>query len=148
MFSKRNYCIKGIILYISFHSQTGKYYFKRGKNLLNLSVQDLQSEWVKKGTIRFSIITDYILDAKINWHIYKNGGHYYHEFGVNKFILEYTFKEEGTYTAMFYAEGIGGDGAGDGAADAGVCHGTAPAGNAAADHCPDHPHVGGQLYPI
>ena len=109
MFSKRNYCIKGIILYISFHSQTGKYYFKRGKNLLNLSVQDLQSEWVKKGTIRFSIITDYILDAKINWHIYKNGGHYYHEFGVNKFILEYTFKEEGTYTAMFYAEGIGGE---------------------------------------
>ncbi len=33
-------------------------------------------EWKDANTVKFIALFNYDLNAKINWHIYRNGGHY------------------------------------------------------------------------
>lgn len=63
----------------------------------------------EKERIRFYIGYQYFWNCRINWHLYKDGGHYMHKFTVDENVFECQLTVPGTYTMMYYISGPDGE---------------------------------------
>lgn len=105
----QNQTIKGIVFILKYIALDKRHEIALAKKWNNLLVEGLQMEWYSEDSARFTVLYDYKWNSKINWHIYRNGGHYYHQFIVNRGYFEYQFKYPGRYTVMFFIESPDGE---------------------------------------
>ena len=104
-----NQKLKGIVAYLKYNHRSGYEVVKETEKPLNLQMNGMQMEWLTKETLRCTVLFDYAFDCGLNWHIYRNGGHYFYKYEKNNPTFEYQFTEPGAYTVMFYICGFAGE---------------------------------------
>lgn len=105
----QNQTIKGTVFILKYNAIEKRHNVIIAQKWDNLLVEGLQMEWCSEDTARFTLLYDYKWNSKINWHIYRNGGYYYHQFVLNREYFEYQFKYPGYYTVMFFIESPDGE---------------------------------------
>ena len=76
---------------------------------LNLEYLGHHMEQISEKTFRFYVDYNYSWNSTIAFYIYKDGGGYDYSMEKDKKYLEYTFKEPGAYTIMYYLKTTNGD---------------------------------------
>lgn len=63
---------------------------------------------LSENTYHFQVDLEYSWNYQIKWYVYKNGG-YYTVFSTNENYMDFSFKEPGNYTIMYYLTTPNGD---------------------------------------
>ena len=110
MTTGQNQTVKRVIGFLKYQPEAKLHeIIEEGNQYYNLEMKELLMEWKDANTVKFIALFNYDLNAKINWHIYRNGGHYDYIFKVNDDSIQYQFKEPGSYTVIFNIEGMEGE---------------------------------------
>ena len=84
--------------------QNGRFIVDDGKMYPYLNLEYLGQHVEKHDKLNYSFTIDYRYSLPVtqNWYIYRNGGYYSSCKTNNEKTLNYTFKEPGDYTVMYY----------------------------------------------